>query len=84
PMTSRLRLAVMASHRAEELAAAARVLAQAARAVGFDPRATRVFEEEEFGAVEAEPVAPYEDVRPALYDDERAAPFDHERIARAA
>jgi glycine C-acetyltransferase/8-amino-7-oxononanoate synthase len=84
PMTSRLRLAVMASHRAEELAAAARVLAQAARAVGFDPQATHVFEEEEFDAVEAEPVAPYEDARPALYDDERAAPFDHERIARAA
>jgi 8-amino-7-oxononanoate synthase len=38
PMTSRLRLAVMASHREEELRGAARVLAQAARAAGFEPR----------------------------------------------
>jgi 8-amino-7-oxononanoate synthase len=38
PQTSRLRLAVMASHRASELAAAARTLARAARACGFEPR----------------------------------------------
>jgi 8-amino-7-oxononanoate synthase len=38
PMTSRLRLAVMASHQEEELRAAARVLAQTARAAGFEPR----------------------------------------------
>jgi glycine C-acetyltransferase/8-amino-7-oxononanoate synthase len=38
PMTSRLRLAVMASHRDEELRRAAQVLAQAARAAGFEPR----------------------------------------------
>ncbi len=38
PMTSRLRLAVMASHREEELRSAARALAQAARAAGFEPR----------------------------------------------
>ena len=37
PMTSRLRLAVMASHRADELRAAARVLGQAVRAVGAEP-----------------------------------------------
>jgi len=37
--TSRLRLAVMASHRIPELAAAAHTLAQAARAAGFEPRA---------------------------------------------
>jgi glycine C-acetyltransferase/8-amino-7-oxononanoate synthase len=36
--TSRLRLAVMASHREEELRAAARTLAQVARAAGFEPR----------------------------------------------
>ncbi len=36
-IASRLRLAVMASHRPEDLHAAARALAQAARAVGFDP-----------------------------------------------
>jgi glycine C-acetyltransferase/8-amino-7-oxononanoate synthase len=39
PMTSRLRLAVMASHRPEELREAARILAQTARAAGFEPRA---------------------------------------------
>jgi glycine C-acetyltransferase len=36
--TSRLRLAVMASHREEELRAAARTIARAARAAGFEPR----------------------------------------------
>jgi glycine C-acetyltransferase/8-amino-7-oxononanoate synthase len=40
PGTSRLRLAVMASHRQEELRAAARTLGAAARGAGFDPRAT--------------------------------------------
>ena len=39
PMTSRLRLAVMASHREAELRDAARTLAAVARAHGFDPRA---------------------------------------------
>jgi glycine C-acetyltransferase/8-amino-7-oxononanoate synthase len=38
-MTSRLRLAVMASHRAEELRAAARTLGQAARTVGLELKA---------------------------------------------
>jgi 8-amino-7-oxononanoate synthase len=38
PMTSRLRLAVMATHHAEELSAAARTLGRAARGAGFDPR----------------------------------------------
>lgn len=37
--TSRLRLAVMATHREEELRFAARTLGQAARAAGFEPRA---------------------------------------------
>jgi glycine C-acetyltransferase/8-amino-7-oxononanoate synthase len=37
PLTSRLRLAVMASHREPELRAAARTLAIAARAAGFEP-----------------------------------------------
>jgi hypothetical protein len=45
-MTSRLRLAVMASHRPDELRAAAHVLAQAVRAAGFDPRA-EVFADDE-------------------------------------
>jgi glycine C-acetyltransferase/8-amino-7-oxononanoate synthase len=39
PSTSRLRLSVMASHGAAELGAAARALAQAARATGVEPRA---------------------------------------------
>jgi glycine C-acetyltransferase/8-amino-7-oxononanoate synthase len=39
PGTSRLRLAVMASHTDDELRAAARTLADAARRCGFDPRA---------------------------------------------
>jgi glycine C-acetyltransferase/8-amino-7-oxononanoate synthase len=38
PMTSRLRLAVMASHRPDELRAAAQVIAGALRAAGVDPR----------------------------------------------
>jgi glycine C-acetyltransferase/8-amino-7-oxononanoate synthase len=38
PLTSRLRLAAMASHRAEELKAAARILAEAVRAAGLEPR----------------------------------------------
>jgi glycine C-acetyltransferase/8-amino-7-oxononanoate synthase len=45
PMTSRLRLAVMATHREEELQAAARTLGSAARAAGFDPRARRAARE---------------------------------------
>jgi glycine C-acetyltransferase/8-amino-7-oxononanoate synthase len=39
PTTSRLRLSVMASHGQAELRAAARILAQAAREAGFEPRA---------------------------------------------
>jgi glycine C-acetyltransferase/8-amino-7-oxononanoate synthase len=41
PMTSRLRLAVMATHRPGELLAAARTLAAAGRAAGFDPAQSR-------------------------------------------
>jgi 8-amino-7-oxononanoate synthase len=37
PMTSRLRLAAMASHHEQEMRQAARVLARAARAAGFEP-----------------------------------------------
>jgi 8-amino-7-oxononanoate synthase len=54
PGTSRLRLAVMASHREDELRAAARVLAQVARAAGFDPRAAIAWDAEDD---ELEPVA---------------------------
>jgi 8-amino-7-oxononanoate synthase len=45
--TSRLRLAVMASHREEELRAAARTIASAARAAGFEPRAQPVVVDDE-------------------------------------
>ena len=55
-----VRLAVMASHRAEELRAAAGVLARAARAVGFDPRLTVAFDEPAQEAYDPEPVDPYE------------------------
>jgi glycine C-acetyltransferase/8-amino-7-oxononanoate synthase len=78
--TSRLRLAVMASHREQELRAAARVIAQVARAQGFEPR-SRV-----------SPVADqhddaYEDVAydAVAYAPPRAGVFDYERPeARAA
>jgi glycine C-acetyltransferase/8-amino-7-oxononanoate synthase len=52
PGASRVRLAVMASHRAEELRAAARTIARAARAAGFDPSsAPRATEERQVPAL---------------------------------
>jgi 8-amino-7-oxononanoate synthase len=75
---ARLRLTVMASHRADELQAAARVLGNAAREVGFDPHSTMLpepdlqFEPDELDETEAE------------VEVERAGLFDYERIARAA
>ena len=75
----------MASHRTVELRAAARTLAQAARAAGFDPRyqPVAVAEPDEFDdeAVAREPVAQMEAPPPpaGIFDFE--AP---ERIARAA
>ncbi len=75
---ARLRLTVMASHRAEELQAAARVLGNAAREVGFDPHSTALpepgleFEPDELDEIEAE------------VEVEQAGLFDYERIARAA
>jgi 8-amino-7-oxononanoate synthase len=74
---SRLRLSVMASHRAEELRAAARVIAQAAQSAGFDPRTTVAFEEPEDDAYEAEPVEAYE-------VEQTTGPYDYEQVARAA
>ena len=72
---SRLRLAVMASHRAEELRAAARVLGQSANAAGFDPRTAIAFDEPEDDAYDAEPVE---------YEVEPTGPYDYERVPRAA
>jgi glycine C-acetyltransferase/8-amino-7-oxononanoate synthase len=73
---SRLRLAVMASHRAEELRAAARVLGQSAHAAGFDPRTVVAFDEPEDDAYDAEP-----DER---YEVEQTGPYDYEQVPRAA
>jgi glycine C-acetyltransferase/8-amino-7-oxononanoate synthase len=73
---SRVRLTVMASHRAEELRAAAGVLGQVARAVGFDPRASIVFEAPDQEIYEAEP--------DEAYVVEQSGPFDYEQVARAA
>ncbi|HET6866882.1 MAG TPA: 8-amino-7-oxononanoate synthase [Solirubrobacteraceae bacterium] len=73
---SRVRLTVMASHRAEELRAAAGILGQVARAVGFDPRASIVFEEPDEEAYEAE--------RVEAYEADHSGPFDYEQAARAA
>jgi glycine C-acetyltransferase/8-amino-7-oxononanoate synthase len=73
---SRVRLTVMASHRAEELGAAAGILGQVARAVGFDPRASVVFEEPGEEVYEAEPVE--------AHKIEQSGPFDYEQAARAA
>jgi 8-amino-7-oxononanoate synthase len=78
-----VRLAVMASHRTEELHAAARVVAQAARAVGIDPRSA------------VGPAVPSDDAYEAAYAHEPAAryeyeaadpsvPYDYEQTARAA
>jgi glycine C-acetyltransferase/8-amino-7-oxononanoate synthase len=74
---SRVRLTVMASHRAEELRAAAGILGQVARAVGFDPRTSIVFEEPDEEVYEAEPAEAYEPVA-------QTGPFDYEQPARAA
>ena len=87
PDAAGARLAVMASHREEELRAAAGVLAQAARAVGFDPRAVPAADEAyddgasdedyEIDAEEVGPGVPYESVDPTV-------PYDFEQVARAA
>ena len=73
---SRLRLTAMASHRPEELQAAARLLGQAAREVGFDPSTTIAYAEPDEERYDNEPAEPY-----AV---EHSGLFDYERIARAA
>jgi hypothetical protein len=68
----------MASHRIEELRAAARIMALAARAAGLDPRAAVTFEEPYDEPYDVEPGEPeYETVDPSV-------PYDYEQIARAA
>ena len=66
-------LVAMASHRIEELRAATRVIADAARQVGFDqPVAVAEAEDELYDDTQ-----PYEDANPSV-------PYDYEQIARAA
>ena len=75
-LSSGLRLTVMASHRTEELRAAAQVLGQVARSIGFDPTASVAFDELDDDAYDAEPVEAYE--------PEQRGPYDYEQVARAA
>jgi glycine C-acetyltransferase/8-amino-7-oxononanoate synthase len=97
--TSRLRLAVMASHRTDELAGAARTLAQVARAAGFEPRDaprmnladTGEFAEVAGGERHERAWADPDEAMPAgLFDAESedlTRPFDYEApapVARAA
>ena len=75
---SRLRLSVMASHRSEELEAAARLLGQAARQVGFDPSTTIAYTEPD--------AEPYDDIElPETYENvDPSVPYDFEQIPYAA
>ena len=94
--TSRLRLAAMATHTAEELKLAARVLGEAARAIGLDPATMgprSVADPTDVDERDTEepylPVAAGEHRGDAPFDLEIAAdaPFDMERessVARAA
>ncbi len=69
PTTSRLRLTVMATHREEELRAAARTLGAAAREAGMDPRAR-------IAPVPPLTEAEYEEVPPAgVFDFEAPEPI---------
>ncbi|MDQ6817434.1 MAG: hypothetical protein M3018_08520, partial [Actinomycetota bacterium] len=69
-IASRLRLAVMASHRSEDLRGAARALGQAARAVGFDPRTRMAPPQEDLEHGSWEPAEP----AVALHRAHRRAP----------
>jgi 8-amino-7-oxononanoate synthase len=94
--TSRLRLAVMASHTAEELKMAARAIGEAARAIGLDPAAmgprttvNRVRIDERETEEPYPPAVAEEHLRHAPFDVMRrnGRPFDVERessVARAA
>jgi 8-amino-7-oxononanoate synthase len=74
-MTSRLRLAVMATHREAELRAAARTLGAAARSAGLDPGAHRSDEQWAEPEFEPEPATRPEPVsRPGVFDFEAPEP----------
>jgi 8-amino-7-oxononanoate synthase len=77
PMTSRLRLAVMATHREEELREAARTLGAAARAAGFEPRFAQQHDESATPVsadveIDAEAMLPLR--RSAVFDFEAPGP----------
>ena len=76
-VSSCLRLTAMASHRSEELRAAGRVIAQAARAVGLDPRATVAPSEPQDEVYEADSAEPYERL-------DTSVPYDYEQTAARA
>jgi glycine C-acetyltransferase/8-amino-7-oxononanoate synthase len=65
PGTSRLRLAVMASHREEELLTAARTLARVARGAGFDPQ-THLPSSIEDGEARTRPTAVFDFEQPEV------------------
>jgi glycine C-acetyltransferase/8-amino-7-oxononanoate synthase len=84
-MTSRLRLAVMATHREEELRVAARTLGAAARSVGFDPRSaprrdlalelSELEFEDEFEADDDVALPPLPAPRAGVFDFEASEPI---------
>jgi glycine C-acetyltransferase/8-amino-7-oxononanoate synthase len=82
PMTSRLRLAVMATHREEELRSAGRALAQAAREAGLDPR-VRPAEVIELPEQQPsyEPTGVFDFETPGAVPQAGRRPFDHETQA---
>jgi glycine C-acetyltransferase/8-amino-7-oxononanoate synthase len=78
PGSSRLRLAVMAAHREQELRDAARTLGQVARAAGFEPRSRAA-------SLAAEPVEQMPGPDGGSYEPARPGVFDYEHSeARAA
>jgi 8-amino-7-oxononanoate synthase len=81
PMTSRLRLAVMASHRGEELREAARTLAAAVRSAGLEPE-DLAFEDEGLELNEQTPAK--EPARSAAPADAAPRIFDVEDSDRLA
>ena len=76
--TSRLRLAVMASHSRDELRDAARALGRAALRAGFRPAAAAPMLAVRDGSHDRPGPAP------AQAQAQAAAPFDHEHVAHAA
>jgi 8-amino-7-oxononanoate synthase len=73
---SRLRLSAMASHRPEELQAAAGLIGQTARQAGLDPSTTVAYAEPDEQPYDTEPEERHEVQRGGL--------FDYERVAHAA